>query len=133
MSLDELASDEEILAEVEAWIDDLTRGDYEAAFGRTEHDPYYRWTPNLLEAVVNGYGATDAHPSGARFVVTSRSTASGRPHYRRVERSSHPPHGAVEVWYDLPLNGEWSDLTVSFRVEHRESKLHLVLEELHVF
>jgi len=48
-------SDEEILHLVDAWIDDLAHGDYEGAFLRTEHDPYYQWTPKLMRSVVQGY------------------------------------------------------------------------------
>ena len=72
-------TDDEILRFVEAWIDDLARGDYRAAFDRTRHDPYYAWTPALIEAVINGYGLPEPHrsvaPVGqivlARFYSTS--------------------------------------------------------------
>ena len=40
MRLKSEATDEEVLRVVEAWIDDLARGDYAGAFARTRHDPY---------------------------------------------------------------------------------------------
>jgi hypothetical protein len=127
------ASDEEILSAAEAWIDDLARGDYAAAFARTSHDPYYRWTPELIESVINGYGLPEPHRSGKKFIVTPRSDAKGRPRNREVDREVARDLTVAEVWYDLPLNGEWSDLTATFRVERDDLHLSLVLEEIHVF
>jgi hypothetical protein len=43
------------------------------------------------------------------------------------------PWGLEDVRYDLPLNGEWSDLTATFRVEDVDGSVDLVLEEIHVF
>ena len=38
-----------------------------------------------------------------------------------------------EVWFDLPLDGEWSDLTATFEVRRGEAGMWLVLREIHVF
>ena len=124
-------TDDEILRLVEAWIDDLTRGDYEAAFDRTRHDPYYKWTPALIEAVIGGYGLPEPHPSGTRYVVTSRVSAHGTRHCG-IDRDNVRAPTRAHVHYDLPLNGEWSDLTATFRVEDVEGSVVLVLEEIHV-
>jgi hypothetical protein len=132
MRLPEDPGDDEILRAVEDWIDDLARGDYESAFSRTGHDRYYGWTPKLMQAVVEGYGHPEPDPRGA-FRVTSRCMAQGRPAQRQVERHNLPRGAIAEVRYDLPLNGEWSDLTATFRVEPRAEGTELVLEEIHVF
>jgi hypothetical protein len=126
------ATDAEIFQLVEAWIDDLARGDYKAAFARTKHDPYYGWTPELMEAVVNGYGLPEPHQSGVRYLVTPRAEARGRLH-RAIDRSAPPETAVPEVWHDLPLNGDWSDLTVTFRVEETSRGIDLVLQQIHVF
>ncbi len=125
-------ADEELLRRVEEWIDDLARGDFAAAFARTKHDPYYGWTPELIERVIAGYGLPEPHPSGARYAVTSRASARGHPHTREVERETSLPVVA-RVHHDLPLNGEWSDLTASFRVERGASGMDMFLEEIHVY
>lgn len=129
------ATDEEILGAVEVWIDDLARGDYAAAFARTRHDPYYQWTPHGIESVIHGYGLPEPHPSGVRFVVTARDQAHtrGRPFHRVVDRDVVRESAVAEVWYDLPLNGQWSDLTATFRLERDGARLHLVLQQIHVF
>lgn len=120
-------SDEDILHFVEAWIDDLAGGDYEAAFRRTEHDPYYQWTPDLIRLVVQGYGSPEPYPCGTVFNVTQRATARGGPPQRIVDRDVVRPHSLAEVLYDLPLNGKWSDLTATFRVEQRGEGSAVVL------
>ena len=134
MSVDTLPSqpaDSEILALVERWIDDLVAGDYERAFARTAHDPHYGWTPSLMESVIQGYGFPEPHQRGP-FRVTERTEAEGRRRYE-VERDETPPDVAVFVSYSLPLNGEWSDLTATFRVEEKNTHAELILEEIHVF
>jgi hypothetical protein len=126
-------TDDEILRAVEAWVDDLEREDYAGAFFRTSHDPYYCWTPDLIRDVVAGYGSPDPHPTGEVFRVTPRARARGRAHYREVNRRVVPPGAIAAVRYDLPINGEWSDLTATFRVEARPDGAELILEEIHVF
>lgn len=124
---------QEILQFIEVWIDDLARGDYVAAFGRTEHDPNYQWTPELMRSVVQGYGLPEPHRSGTEFKVTPRASALGGPPQRVVHRDDVRPGSLAEAWYDLPLNGEWSDLTATFRIEPRRKGSVVVLQEIHVF
>ncbi len=126
-------SDEEILTAVEAWIDDLAAGDYQAAFDRTAHDPYYAWSAELIQAVISGYGLPEAHPSGEVFIVSRRANATGQPAHRLVDRAAATPDEVAEVWYDLPLNGAWSDLTATFSVQRRAGHVVLVLQQIHVF
>ena len=117
---------------MEAWIDDLARGDFAGAFAKTKHDPYYGWTPQLIERVIAGYGLPEPHPSGVRYAVTKRASARGHPHTREVERGGPSPIVA-RVHHDLPLNGEWSDLTASFRVEALADGVEIFLEDIHVY
>ena len=133
MHLGRNPADEDILHFVEAWIDELARGDYGSAFRRTEHDAYYKWTPDLIRAVVQGYGLPEPHHSGMVFAVTPRESAKGGPPQRIVDREHVGPNVVAEVWYDLPLNGEWSDLTCTFRVEPRDDGCVVILQEVHVF
>ena len=126
-------TDDEILAVVETWIDDLGREDYVSAYSRTEHDPYYAWTPNLIRTVIEGYGHTEPHPSGEVFKVTDRKSAAGKPFHREVERTEISDSSLAEVRYDLPLNGEWSDLTATFRIQMLDASPIIILEEIHVF
>ena len=133
MTLPLNTTDDELLGFVEMWIDDLARGDFAGAFARTKHDAYYAWTPELLESVIAGYGLPEPHPSGTHYVVTSRAAARGRAHTRTVEREDASSPIVARLYHDLPLNGEWSDLTASFRVERTPDGLDVILEEIHVY
>lgn len=130
-SLPASATDQDISRVVERWIDDLVEGRYDVAFERTSHDPYYNWTPDLMHSVVQGYGLPRPHRRGP-FEVTDRMSAAGHPAFE-VEREETPPEIIAFVSHNLPLNGEWSDLTVTFRLESRGDHCELILEEIHVF
>lgn len=129
------ASDAEVLAIVERWAGFLAVEDYEGAYGMTAHEPYFRWTPRLLREVIEGYGLPDPHPDGP-FKVSPLETAKGGPEPRREVSYDDPPrpNGAVGgVWFDLPLNGEWSDLTATFSIHRLDEEIVLSLNEVHVF
>jgi hypothetical protein len=136
------ATPTEILIAVEAWVKLLEQEDYPKAYVYTEHDEYYQWTPDLIKEVIYGYGLPEPHPSGEVFKVTAVEAASteDRKPSQEVNYNEEPlPYQEKEaeiigqVWYDLPLNGEWSDLTATFQIVKREAYLTLELAEIHVF
>ena len=133
MRFTEPPSDQQIFAVVEAWIDDLSREDYDRAYARTAHDSYYEWTPELIRSVIEGYGLPEPHRSGVVFKVTDPNTAKGKPYHREIERNDVHDSVIAEAWYDLPLNGKWSDLTATFSVRLVEGAPTLILEQIHVF
>ena len=126
------ATDQEILSFIETWVNCLAREDYEGAYAHTKHDSYYEWSPKLIEAVINGYGLPEPHPSGEVFKVTSPEAAEGTSGQQVIDRGVGPEGCLGYAYYDLPLNGEWSDLTASFRLENRGEELNVILEEIHV-
>lgn len=125
-------SDEAILAHIDAWVDLLAAGDFASAYALTDHDDYYQWSPELLQQVIAAYGAPESHSNGNVFSVSPRNSAAGGPPRRVVIRDLVPPGAFAFVEYDLPLNGAWSDLTATFRVELRQGASALILEEVHV-
>ncbi|MDN2678444.1 hypothetical protein [Janthinobacterium sp. SUN033] len=135
MHLPSAPSDTQILDIIDAWIADLARGDYACAHARTAHDAYYGWTPTLLRAVIEGYGSPQPYADGTVYRVTPAAQASGAPHERCVERPASEDGGVpiAEARHALPLNGAWSDLTATFRVEGTALGATLVLQEIHVF
>ncbi|PLY41126.1 hypothetical protein CSZ94_17610 [Janthinobacterium sp. ROICE36] len=128
-------SDTQILDLIDAWIADLARGDYACAHARTAHDAYYGWTPALLRAVIEGYGSPEAYADGSVYRVTPAAQASGAPHERCVERPAKQDGdmAIAEARHALPLNGVWSDLTATFRVQSTALGARLVLQDIHVF
>ena len=127
------ATDKEILSFIESWVSDLENENYEAAYNKTSHDPYYNWSPELIEKVINGYGLPDPHPNGKVYKVTSIQKAKGAGAKKEIDREASEGNIIGYAYYDLPLNGEWSDLTASFRLEKRKNTIVLILEEIHVF
>jgi hypothetical protein len=132
MTLSLNPADEEILCAVESWIDDLSRGDFDSAYTRTDHDTYYQWSPELIRSVIEGYGSPVLAEQTRKSSATSRTLAAGEAPRRVVDRTAMPPNSNAYVEYSLPLDGAWSDLSATFRVEPRESGCALVLEEIHV-
>lgn len=134
MHLPAAPSDTQILDIIDAWIADLARGDYAGAHARTAHDAYYGWTPALLRAVIEGYGSPQPYADGSVYRVTPAAQAGGAPHERCVERLTGEGGAALaEARHALPLNGAWSDLTATFRVEGAAPGARLVLQDIHVF
>ena len=135
------ATDDEILGVVREWAAALANSDYEAAFALTDQDPYHQWTPELIKAVIQGYGLPEPRRDGQVFRVTPMDSAKGgaQPRHaveyfdvpRFIEGTDQMVIG--EVWFDLPVNGEWSDLTANFEVRRDKTGILLVLNEIHVF
>jgi len=125
-------TDDEIYAFVERWAELLAAEDFDAAYSMTHHDPYYGWSPGLIRKTIEGYGLPEPHPRGP-FRVTPVGSASGKMRRAIYREEGVPPSAFAWVSYDLPLNGEWSDLTATFRLEKHKEKAIVILEEIHVF
>lgn len=126
------STDSDIFTFMERWIEMLASGKFGEAYEMVSHDPYYKWTPELIQKTIEGYGLPEAHPAGL-FKITAPGSAKGKPS-REVSRTEGVPPGAfATVMHDLPLNGEWSDLAVTFRFEPADEGAKAILEEIHVF
>ncbi len=129
------ASDAEIINGIRQWVDALANDDYEAAYAMLQHAPDEPWTADFLRRWIANYGRHEALKDGATFHVTHWETATGREtHYQDVTRRDAPHmNGSVgDVHYDLPLNGEWSDLTAIFDILKNDGALVLQLDDVHV-
>ncbi len=121
------ASDSQILDAVQDWAACLVAENYGEALALIDARPH--WTPELLRTVITNYGSIEPMRDGSKYRVTPLSTAHGGPTPRHeVDRA----HDRISVWYDLPLNGEWSDLTAIFDVIKKENVLSLMLVDVHV-
>ncbi|MBD2715829.1 hypothetical protein KBK19_12360 [Microvirga sp. STR05] len=136
------ASDQDIIEAVHTWVKLLEKEYYEEAFQFTYQDPYYEWTPDLMREVIYGYGFPESDAEIEVYKVTSMQDAStddvASPY---AEVSYHMPRKhrienvltVAEVWFSLPLNGKWSDVTATFNVLYMPSAVSLELQEIHVF
>jgi hypothetical protein len=125
--LDRHASDAEILSVIREWAALLAAADYAAALELVAARSH--WTPDLLRRVVSNYGSLEPRADGAIFRVTPLSQASGGPAPRHTVEWAGDRGWAQ---FDLPLNGEWSDLTATFDLERGEDRMVVVLDDVHV-
>jgi hypothetical protein len=121
------ASDSQILDVVRMWAHSLAAEDYAGALALV--DARRHWTPDLLRTVITNYGSVEPMRDGSTYRVTPLGTVRGGPKPRHeVDREGD----RISVWFDLPLNGEWSDLTATFDLIPRDGGLALVLDDVHV-
>ncbi|HCT80373.1 MAG TPA: hypothetical protein DGG94_07990 [Micromonosporaceae bacterium] len=128
------ASDDELLACVRDWVALLAAGDFAGAveflvFPEGVYAPG-RWTAEDLEVFLANYGSWDPLGDGRIMRVTPIESAVGELAARfEVDRGDGPP--AIE--FDLPLNGEWSDLTARFELTGTaDGRWGFLLYDLHV-
>ena len=129
------AGDDEILAVVRRWVAVLAAEDYERAYGMTAHEAQFGWTPRLMKDVIEGYCGADQDPEEPSRVSPLETAKGGPPPRHEVDYApSGKPNGAIgDVWFDLPISGEWSDLTATFSIHRVGKDVVLSLNEIHVF
>lgn len=129
------ASDEDLLSGARKWVDLLAEARSADAFMLTAHDSYYSWTPDLIQSVIAGCGLP--HELGNhKYRISKTSETKGGPSPRwEVDRwqEAEPSSRIGFVWIDLPVEGEWSDLTATFEVLQHDNHLVLVLNDIRVF
>jgi hypothetical protein len=124
--------EEQLVAFVRGWFKHLARAEWDAALGMIDEPNTYgiSWTRESITALVaETFGANTrfAAECGAP-VFSDPDLATGRP---------HPSFGRFDAggfWlnYDVPLNGEFSDLTAQFEFEPRHDRYAVILHDLHV-
>lgn len=128
--------DDAILAAADAWAELLASEDYAGAFAMLCHDRGRSWvaSADALRACISECGCeTPKEPPR----VTSTATAAGErwlylPSLTRTHLPPERPGPRGRLDWQLPLNGEWSDLVATFDLEEREGKIVFVLAALRV-
>ena len=131
------ATDKQILAAIEAWVELLAADKFEEAYEQVIHREDAGWTPQLMRDVIANYGSIEARKDGKVFRVTSPSQVPVDERYIfEVERYGDDPNRPQEyigmAAYALPLNGEWSDLTLMFDLVLMNGSLALRLDDIRV-
>lgn len=132
------ANKEMLIATVEEWVDLLVAKKYQEALEFIYPIPYPEWDAQYLENWIRNYGFDQPLKDGSTVEITSRHGAKGKQYNRDFE--AYAPHidevTGLEVvgmvHYDVPLNGEWSDLTAQFNVCKLEGGLVLDMYGFHV-
>lgn len=88
------------------------------------------WTADRLKLFITNYGSDQPLADGRRMTVTPIEAAQGRQDpYQDVTRfEDRPPM----IEFDLPLDGEWSDLTAIFDLIDVGGGWAFALQDLHV-
>ena len=126
------ASDEDILQAVREWVDLLVSERYMDAFAYLYHPTEEYWTPDLIRIVITNYGSIEPHQDGRTFKVTSLRMATGEftPYHEcEITRDAET---SGNIWIDLPLNGQWSDLTAILDFHAINGEIVLHLNDIHV-
>ena len=124
----------EFLAFVRAWLDMLAEAQLAEACAQLDRPNSYglTWTAAAIRQLLTDtfgpgtrFGAQ--HPDGPTFTRTA--SASGSP---RVKIGAFTGGSGYWMDHDVPLNGEWSDLTAQFEFIREPHGFLVVLHDLHV-
>jgi hypothetical protein len=135
------ASDDEVLGLCRLWVELVAADRLEEAIDLLWVPPTYdeaqHWTPDSLRIYIENYGSWSPTADGSTWRLTSletaqvpRGDAGFRPHASLVRHRDDPRGGSVDL--DVPLNGEWSDLTAQFEFGPVPGGTAVSLYDLHV-
>ncbi len=123
-----------LLEWVREWLDLLASGRLADACARLDEPSGagWRWTPAAItSAVEDTYGPgtrfRSRHPDGPVFTPVATARGSAHAHVGELDDGS-----GYWVHHDMPLNGEYSDLTAQFEFRWRGDGLSAALYDLHV-
>jgi hypothetical protein len=112
------ASDEQVLDIVREWIDVLTKEDYEAVFAAVGYSlSFGEPGAECIRKEIKKYRSPEYFLGVEEFTVTDWRTAHGGNPTPAQKVTWYKPNStrlAGAVVFDLPLNGQWSDLTADF-------------------
>jgi hypothetical protein len=131
-------TDAAVLAVIEQWVGLLVEERFDDAMAMLV--PSGTWTPDLLATVVRNYGTVDPRDDGRTFSVTPIAAAGGDgPRFEvtwcdppLANRLDYAPDLLGHARYDLPLDGQWSDVTAGFEIVLLPEGAVLALDDVHV-
>lgn len=126
------ADAEQIRQAITDWIGLLAADRYDEAFSmlyRLRNDP---WTAEKIRNAIANYGLGQAQPDGQTFKVTSSSDAIQKGVRTRYQDVEWFEDGEGVAHFDLPLNGEWSEVTAVFDILPMEEGVVLRLNGIEV-
>ncbi len=121
-------SDDELIAYLDRWAALLERGDYDAAFAFTDHQPQLGWTPEQLRVSIDWYGPYDPN---RRVTLDCEPTTKTE---RKVVSYWPEPAGDIvgEVRYGLNIEREASDLFATFLLRRTADGVTLCFQDVDV-
>ena len=134
------ATDDDIVALCRLWVELVAAERFGEAIDLLwvppEYDQSQHWTAESLRTYIENYGSWDPPADGRKWRLTSIQTARVPDGVRSPGRADvirhrdDPRRGSVDL--DVPLDGEWSDLTAQFEFGPVPSGTAVSLYDLHV-
>lgn len=128
------APEKSILDFVKRWMKLLADDRLNEACDLLDEPNYYGfvWTPKLIKQTVHETFSPDTlfyqhHPEGPIFTDPYELKEQ-----QNIEILELCERSGYYFAYDVPLNGEWSDLTAEFEFLKRPKGYAVVLDDLHV-
>ena len=122
-------TDEELIQFIDHWAELLEQEDYEAAFNFTDHHDNDGWDAESMRDAIKRQDAADPNRH-----VTLKGSPTHRAQDKEVDRFPEGnAHGYMgEIWYDLNINGQVSDLTATFSLHQTAEGIIVKLMDIHV-
>jgi hypothetical protein len=135
------ATDDEVVSLCREWVELVAADRLGEAIALLwvppDYDQSQHWTPESLRRYIENYGSRTPMRDGSQWRITSTATArvpadrlGFAPRADVVRLREDPRAGSVD--FDVPLNGEWSDLTAQFEFRPIEGGTAVSLYDLHV-
>ncbi|WP_157491380.1 hypothetical protein [Flammeovirga sp. SJP92] len=108
-------------------INTLSQLKFKELLDNLEYDEYYNWTPELLENVISNYGFPEE--SLGEYRISSISDYN-----EKIISDNIIDHedGTYSLDFEVPLNGEMSDLTISIEIRKSDNSYKIVLGNIRV-
>ena len=123
-----------IVSFVKGWMKLLAEGRFEEACALIDEPNVHGivWTPRLIQQTVKATFSSEtrfykSHPEGPIF-----TDPFALEEQREIKVVEFEDKSGYAFDYDVPLNGEWSDLTAQFEFLKRSNGYAVVLHDLHV-
>jgi hypothetical protein len=135
------ATDDQVLTLCREWVELVATDRLDSALDLLwippDYDESQHWTAASLRTYIENYGSWQPMRDGSKWRMTSMKSARApddrqgfepRANLVRLQRDRHA--GAVNL--DVPLNGQWSDLTAQFEFRPVAGGTAVSLYDLHV-
>jgi len=128
------ATDEDIINVVRDFVNLLAKERYVEAFEMMYRNSKDEMSPELIKRLIEGYGFDESVKDVFR-VTSLEEMKNQEPEFQIDWLESvkgEKPREIGIIHYDLPINGEWSDLTAIFDVYELENGIALSLYDIHI-
>jgi hypothetical protein len=127
-------TENELIRFVQDWFDLISDGNIKEACKEIDKPNCYGiiWTPGKIEEIIKDEFGPEtvfgqAHPNGVCFSTIHDTQGTFRADVLKFDDGS-----GYSVEHDVPLNGEWSDLTAQFEFIGDKAEFEVILHDLHV-